>query len=97
MDQSKIDAAAVVLSDVTDYPREHGPGALVEFVGTDCPADGRLFPGDLIERIDGERVDSRREASRLIDAVPADEPIEFRVQADGVEHRRPSGPRQLSW
>lgn len=86
MDQSKIDAAAVVLSDVTDYPREHGPGALVEFVGTDCPADGQLFPGDLIERIDGERVDSRREASRLIDAVPADEPIEFRVRTDGEEH-----------
>jgi PDZ domain-containing protein len=86
MDQSKIDAAAVVLSDVTDYPREHGPGALVEFVGPGCPADGRLFPGDLIESIDGERVDSRREASRLIDAVPADEPIQFRVEADGKEH-----------
>jgi Lon-like protease len=86
MDQSKIDAAAVVLSDVTDYPAEHGSGALVEFVGADCPADGRLFPGDLIERIDGEHVDSRREASRLIDAVPADEPIEFRVEADGEEH-----------
>ena len=86
MDQSKIDAAAVVLSDVTDYPREHGPGALVESVGTDCPADGQLFPGDLIERIDGERVDSRREASRLIDAVPVDKPIEFRVQTDGKEH-----------
>jgi Lon-like protease len=86
MDQSKIDAAAVVLSAVIDYPREHGPGALVEFVGPGCPAEGLLFPGDLIERIDGERVDSRREASRLIDAVPADEPIEFRVEADGEEH-----------
>jgi PDZ domain-containing protein len=83
MDQSKIDAASVALSEVTDYPREHGPGALVELVGTGCPADGRLFPGDRIERIDGERVDSRREASRLIDAVPVDEPIEFRVEADG--------------
>jgi PDZ domain-containing protein len=86
MDQSKIDAAAVVLSEVTDYPQEHGPGALVEFVGQGCPAEGRLFPGDLIEWIDGERVGSRREASRLIDAVPADEPIEFRVEADGKHH-----------
>jgi Lon-like protease len=83
MDQSKIDAAAVALSEVTRYPREHGPGALVELVGTDCPADGRLLPGDQIVQIDGERVDSRREASRLIDAVPADEPIDFRVEADG--------------
>ena len=80
MDQSKIDAAAVALSEVTDYPRDHGAGALVEFVGADCPADGELFPGDLIVRIAGERVDSRREASRLIDSVPADEPIEFRVR-----------------
>lgn len=83
MDQSKIDAAAVALSEVTAYPRDHGAGALVEFVGTDCPADGRLFPGDRIVRIDGERVDSKREASMLIDAVPGDEPIEFQVEADG--------------
>jgi PDZ domain-containing protein len=86
MGQSKIDAAAVALAEVTDYPREHGPGALVEFVGPGCPADGRLFPGDLILRITGEEVDSRRDASRLIDAVPADEPIEFRIEADGEVH-----------
>jgi PDZ domain-containing protein len=86
MDQSKIDAAAVALSEVTKYPREHGPGALVELVGTDCPADGRLFPGDQIVRIDGERVDSKREASRLIDAVPADEPVVFSAEADGEVH-----------
>jgi PDZ domain-containing protein len=86
MDQSKIDATAVALADVTRYPREHGPGALVELVGTDCSADGRLFPGDQIIRIDGEQVDSTREASRLIDAVPVDQPIEFRVEADGEVH-----------
>jgi Lon-like protease len=86
MDQSKIDAAAVALAEVTNYPREHGPGALVEFVGPGCPAEGRLFPGDLIVRVEGVAVESRREASRLIDAVPADEPIEFRVEADGTMH-----------
>jgi Lon-like protease len=86
MDQSKIDAAVVALSEVTDYPRTHGPGALVESVGPGCPADDRLYPGDLIVRIDGEDVDSRQEASRLIDAVPVGEPIEFRVEADGEMH-----------
>jgi PDZ domain-containing protein len=86
MDQSKIDAAVVVLSELTEYPREHGPGAMVEAVGSGCPADGRLFTGDLIVRIDDERVDSRTEASRLIDSVPPDEPIEFRVEADGEVH-----------
>lgn len=86
MDQSKIDAAAVALSEVTGYPREHGPGALVELVGPGCPAEGRLFPGDRIVRIAGERVESRRQASRLIDAVPVGEPIDFRVEADGEGH-----------
>ena len=86
MDQSKIDAAAVVLPQVSDYPREHGPGALVEFVGAGCPAEGRLFPGDLIVRIDGETVDSQDEASRLIDAVPAEESIDLRIDTDGEKH-----------
>ena len=86
MDQSKIDAAVVVLSRLTDYPKEHGVGALVEAVGPDCPADDHLFPGDLIVGIGGEPVGSRREASRLIDAVPVDEPIRFRVDTDGEMH-----------
>ena len=86
MDQSKIDAAFVVLRRLTDYPKDHGSGALVEAVGPDCPADDRLFPGDLIVRIDGEPVDSLREASRLIDAVPIDDPIDFRIEADGEMH-----------
>jgi PDZ domain-containing protein len=86
MDQSKIDAAAVVLRQVSNYPREHGPGALVESVGPGCPADDRLFPGDVIVRIEGEPVASRLQASRLIDAVPVDEPIDFRVEADGEMH-----------
>ena len=86
MDQSKIDAAVVVLSEVASYPKDHGPGALIEQVGEGCPAHRRLFPGDLILRIAGEEVDSRREASRLIEAVPPGRPIAFRVQADGATH-----------
>ncbi len=30
MDQSKIDAADVVLTELEDYPKDHGPGALIE-------------------------------------------------------------------
>jgi Lon-like protease len=83
MDQSKIDAAFVVLSRLTGYPDEHGPGALIEQVGEGCPADRRLFAGDVIVRIDDEVVDSASEASRLIEAVPPGRPIELRVRADG--------------
>jgi PDZ domain-containing protein len=86
MDQSKIAAAVVVLSKVASYPQERGPGALIEQVGEGCPAHRRLFPGDLILRIAGEAVDSRREASRLIEAVPPGRPIAFRVEADGAIH-----------
>jgi PDZ domain-containing protein len=82
MDQSKIDAAYVVLSQLTDYPDEHARGALIEQVGESCPADRRLFPGDVIVRIDDEVVDSATEASQLIDAVPPGRPIELRVRID---------------
>lgn len=100
MDQSKIDAAFVVLSRLTSYPDEHGRGALIEQVGEGCPADRRLFPGDVIIRIDEEVVDSSAEASKLIGAVPPGQPIELRVRADGqvrdvrVERGRCPGIRE---
>jgi PDZ domain-containing protein len=86
MDQSKIDAAFVVLSRLTEYPAEHPRGALIEQVGEGCPADRRLFPGDVIVRIGDETVDSAGEASELIDAVPPGQPIELRVRAEGEVH-----------
>ena len=100
MDQSKIDAAFVVLSRLTSYPDEHGRGALIEQVGEGCPADRRLFPGDVIIRIDDEVVDSSAEASKLIGAVPPGQPIELRVRTDGqvrdvrVERGRCPGIRE---
>jgi Lon-like protease len=102
MDTSKIDAAAVVLSKLTRYPREHGRGALIERVGEGCPADGALFPGDLIVRIDGEAVRSVDDASAAIDRLSPGEPAAFRVVAEGDAHdvrvargRCPGEPRPL--
>ncbi|HET9671300.1 MAG TPA: S16 family serine protease, partial [Actinomycetota bacterium] len=86
MDQSKIAAAVVALSRATGYPHDHGRGALIEQVGDGCPADGRLYPGDLVTRIGGEAVRSAREARSLIDAVPVGDPISFRIRADGEAH-----------
>ncbi|HTG47366.1 MAG TPA: S16 family serine protease [Actinomycetota bacterium] len=89
MDQSKIDATAYVLKRLDRYPMVHGRGALVEATVPDCPADGQLFPGDVIVAIDGKPVGSVREASVALDAVPSDRPIEFRVNVDGtIEHAR---------
>ncbi len=86
MDQSKIDAAYVVLSMLTDYPRERGRGALIEAAQVTCPAGGKLFAGDVILAIDGEPIGSSREASRVIGGTPAGEPLEFRVRAADETH-----------
>jgi PDZ domain-containing protein len=83
MDQSKIDATAAVLRRLMDYPRDHGTGALIQYVGPGCPAEGELFPGDLVVEIDGHAVASAERASRLLDAVPVDEPVTFDVEAGG--------------
>ena len=86
MDQSKIDAADVVLRRLTDYPKDHGDGALLEFVYPGCPAEGELFAGDVVTSIDGTPVHSGREASNALDAVPVKEPITFEVHAAGETH-----------
>lgn len=83
MDQSKIDASFVVLRRLTDYPDDHAPGALVEFVQPGCPADGELLPGDVIRAVEGRSVSSSEEASRAIDAVPRSDPVTFEVATAG--------------
>jgi PDZ domain-containing protein len=87
MDQSKLDAAAVVLGQLTDYPREHGRGVLVESVVPGCAADGKLFVGDVIEAIDGVAVDTMRDARRVIRAAPSGTSLRFDVTVDGEPER----------
>jgi PDZ domain-containing protein len=83
MDQSKLDAAYVVLDLLTSYPQEHGDGVLIESVVAGCAADGELFPGDLVHSVDGEEVDTVTEARRVIRAVPSGEQLTFDVTVDG--------------
>jgi Lon-like protease len=83
MDTSKLDAAAVVLRELSDYPRQHGDGVLVESVVSGCAADGELYPGDRILTIEGEDVDTWREASRAIEAVPSGASLAFDLSVDG--------------
>jgi PDZ domain-containing protein len=84
MDTSKLDAAAVVLGELADYPRSHGDGVLVQSVVSGCAADGELYPGDRILAIEGEEVDTWREASRAIQAAPSGETLVFDLSVDGV-------------
>ena len=83
MDQSKIDATTVVLGLLKDYPEAHGPGVLVESVSPECPADGHMFPGDLIERVNGRKIADPESFSRILDEIPPATPIVLRVFAGG--------------
>lgn len=83
MDQSKLDAAYIVLQELTGYPEEHGEGVLIERVEEDCAADGRLFPGDVVQAIDGEDVDDVDDARRVIRAASSGERLTFDVTVDG--------------
>jgi PDZ domain-containing protein len=83
MDSSKLDASAVVLRALEGYPKDHGDGVLVESVVSDCAADGELFPGDRILSIEGEPVDSFRDASRAIESSPSGSTLTFDLSVDG--------------
>lgn len=97
MDQSKIAATAVVLRALGRYPDARGTGALIEGIAEDCPADGELFPGDVITAIEGTEVRNAKHASKLFEQIPVDEPLHFTLDVDGeTEHatftREPCGP-----
>jgi PDZ domain-containing protein len=99
MDQSKIDATAAALRALHGYPKDHGAGALIEATVSDCPADGELFPGDIITAIDGTPVRDTAQAGKLFDKIPVDQPLHFDLNVDGsVEHatftREPCGPKR---
>jgi Lon-like protease len=83
MDQSKLDAAYVVLEELTDYPREHGDGVLIESVVQGCAADGELFPGDVVQAIEGTEVDDVGDARRTIRAAASGARLTFDVTVDG--------------
>lgn len=87
MDQSKLDATSVVLHQLEGYPRQHGEGALIESTVADCPADGQLFPGDIVTAIDGHTIDDRGAASAVIEATPPGTAMDFTLNVDGkTEH-----------
>jgi PDZ domain-containing protein len=83
MDQSKLDAAYVVLQELTGYPEEHGDGVLIESVVDGCAADGELFPGDVVHAIGGTEVDDVEEASLAIRSAPSGARLAFDVTVDG--------------
>ena len=81
MDTSKIDAAIVALSRYAGYPKRHGPGVLVEQVFDGTPADGKLFAGDVISRVDGRPVNSPNALGRAVRAAGTHTALTLTVSA----------------
>jgi len=80
MDQSKIAAVAVALEALNEYPDEHGPGAIVQDVLAGAPAEGVLFPGDLITEVDGVPLPGVEELRRAIEAAGTARALTFLVE-----------------
>jgi PDZ domain-containing protein len=90
MDTSKIDAAVVALRAFAGYPRRHRPGALVERVFAGTPADGKLFAGDVIAAVDGQRVQGPGDIGVAVRTAGAGTSLTFTV------HGRPGGTVDVS-
>ncbi|HMC36505.1 MAG TPA: PDZ domain-containing protein [Actinomycetota bacterium] len=100
MDTSKIDAAVVALTRYAGYPAKHGKGVLVEAVGDQVPAAGKLFAGDLIVKMDGQAVTSVDQVSAAIRAAGFGHQITFTVEAGGKTRQVSVAPghlRQVSY
>jgi len=80
MDQSKIAAVAVALEALNEYPDEHGPGVIVQDVLAGAPAEGVLFPGDLITEVDGVPLPGVEELRRAIEAAGTARALTFLVE-----------------
>lgn len=83
MDESKIAAAVVALERLTGYPEERGRGVLVQFVVRDSPADGVLFPGDVIESVDGRPVEEVDDVGRAIREAGTEREVTLEIETDG--------------
>lgn len=93
MDESKIAAVHIAASELTDYPEEHGSGALVQDVIEGAPAEGKLFPGDLIVSVDDVPVEDVEGISREIRATGGRRALAFIVEAGGEERAVRIRPR----
>lgn len=87
MDESKIAAAVIALRRLTDYPDDHGPGALVQDVVEGSAADGRLFPGDLIVSADGEELPDVDSLAEAIEGTEGRRRLDLVVRVGGEERR----------
>lgn len=85
MDTSKIDATAVALRRTSGYPRERGRGALIRQVVEGCSADAKLYPGDVVRRINDRPIARAADASDAIESIPPGDALTFVVRPLGEQ------------
>jgi Lon-like protease len=95
MDESKIAAVSVVLGMVTDYPDEHGAGALVQDTAPGTPAHNSLHPGDLIVAADDEGIRDVDHLARLIRETDGRRSMTLTVEAGGEERTVRVRPQRI--
>jgi Lon-like protease len=89
MDQSKIAAVAVALERLTEYPRDHGPGAIVQDAIPGSPSEGKLFAGDLITTVDGDPLAGLAELRERVEEAGPSALLRLTVEpVEGGEARR---------
>ena len=89
MDESTLAAASVALEATSGYPERHGEGIIVYRVAAGGPADGILFPGDVIVEADGRKLVGLSELRRALEAVADAGTLELEVRPiEGGELRR---------
>ena len=80
-----------------DAGAEDGPGAAVQSVLADSPADAAGFrPGDRVVEFDGERVRSARQLARVVGETPAGRPVTAVVQRAGEQLELEVTPEEKS-
>lgn len=67
MEESKLDAQYVALTELGYEPTVTGTGALVAEIVEDTGADGIIMPGDVIVAIDGQPVTIREDLTNLLE------------------------------
>lgn len=95
MDESKIAAVSVVLRMLTEYPDEHGAGALVQDTVPGTPAHTTLHPGDLVVSVDDERVRDVDHLAELIRDTEGRRALTLTVEAGGEERTVRVRPRRV--
>lgn len=93
MDESKIAAVVFALRRLTEYPKVHGKGVLVQDVIEGAPASGLLFPGDVILAADGEPIDELEEMRSAIRRAGTQRDLRLTVKSD--DERRVASIRPI--